>query len=140
MPDLESHLGRWSGTWRTYLRPDELFDESAITATVSQDGNGYVIEYHGQIGGDDVTGSMRAQESDGMTTVDWLDSWHTSGELQRLQATAGEPPSYRYGDDEPWTWDIAIETSPGRITVAHHNSGPGIPRYLGVVMEFDTRI
>ena len=56
MPDLIDYLGAWEGTWLTFLRPDELHDESAVRATIDRDDGGFVIEYSGSIQGDEVTG------------------------------------------------------------------------------------
>ena len=139
MHDLTDHIGSWTGSWRTYLRPDELYDESPVTATIRSSDDGFTIEYTGSIQGDPVTGRMLWSETDDDTAVDWVDSWHTQGERQRLVGSDSAPPSYQYGDDDPWTWDIAIGSTSDGVTVTHHNAGPGIPRYVGVVMSLDTR-
>ena len=139
MPDLMAHLGDWEGTWQTFLRPGELFDEAPITATIGRDGNTFVIDYAGTIEGAAVTGRLRWAETAGSSTVDWVDSWHTQGKLERLEGVGDAPPSYQYGDDDPWTWDISIETFAAGVTITHHNAGPGIPRYVGVLMRLETR-
>lgn len=138
MPDLMDHLGDWQGTWLTFLLPDELHDESPIRATVNRDDDGFVIEYRGSIQGDEVTGRLRWSEAGGTTTVDWVDSWHTGGKQERLEGFDDAPPSYQYGGDDPWIWDITIDASDSGITVTHHNTGPEIPRYLGVLMKLET--
>ena len=130
LPSLDDHLGSWSGTWKTFLEPDTLFDGSSVAATITQDGNACVVTYEGSIGDDDVTGRLRWIPGGGV--IEWVDSWHTAGEDTRLE---GSPPSYQYGDDDPWTWDIENTTTPDSIIITHHNQGPGIPRYVGVVME-----
>lgn len=139
MPELSEHTGTWEGSWRTYLRPGELHDQSPVTATISADGDSSIIEYEGSIQGQAVTGRMKWSENEDITSVDWRDSWHTAGELQRLEGKDESPPSYQYGGDDPWTWDVAIETSDTGVRLTHHNAGPGIPRYVGVVMELTTR-
>jgi hypothetical protein len=137
--NLNDHLGDWEGTWHTFLQPDQLFDESPFKATIHRDGDAIVIDYSGSIEGKDVTGQLRWLETGGTTTVDWIDSWHTGGEPTRLEGSGGTPPSYQYGDDDPWTWDITIEATDFGITVTHHNAGPNVPRYVGVLMKLERR-
>ena len=139
MPDLIDHLGAWEGTWSTFLQPEALYDESPVRATIERDDGGFVIDYSGSIGDEEVTGRLRWSEAGGTTTVDWVDGWHTGGELARLEGSGGAPPSYQYGDDDPWTWDITIDATDAGVTVTHHNSGPGVPRYVGVLMRLEAR-
>lgn len=124
MPDLSNHLGRWTGTWSTWLRPGELHDESAIEADVTSVDGGWQIEYTGRIAEDPVTGRLLVA-ADGQR-IDWSDSWHTEGEDQLLTATDESLPAYDYGpDDEPWTWSIAIDAPPDSLVVTHYNRPPG---------------
>lgn len=140
MPDMSTHLGTWKGTWETFLEPNAPYDVSPVRATITQEGDEFLIDYNGSIQGEDVAGRMSWSESGGTTVVDWVDSWHTGGEHQQLEGRDGAPPSYQYNDEEdPWTWDITVETTDSGITVAHHNAGPGIPRYLGVLMKLEVR-
>ena len=139
MPDLIDHLGDWEGTWLTFLLPDELHDESPIRATITRDDGGFVIEYRGSIQGDEVTGRIRWSETGATTTVEWVDSWHTGGRQERLEGFDGAPPSYQYGGDDPWTWDVTIDAADSSVTLTHYNAGPGIPRYVGVLMKLETR-
>ncbi len=139
MLDLTDHRGAWTGMWRTYLEPGELYDESPLEATIAVREAGFVIEYRGSIQGQEVTGRIRWAEAGPATTVDWVDSWHTRGVHERLVGAGEAPPSYQYGDEDPWTWDITIAATDAGITVTHHNTGPGVPRYAGVVMRLDAR-
>lgn len=140
MLDLSDHLGTWEGSWRTFLEPDELYDESPVRATIALDGDALVIHYEGSIEGAPVTGRIRWSEDGGVTSVDWVDSWHTRGDHERLAGIDGAPPSYEYGDDDPWTWDITISAGETGVTIAHHNAGPGVPCYVGVLMELTARV
>ena len=139
MPSLIDHLGTWEGTWLTFLEPDDLFDESPIRATIERDDDGFVIDYSGSIGGEEVVGRLRWFEAGGTTTIDWVDSWHTGGEHERLEGLGDAPPSYQYGGDDPWTWDITIDTTDSAVTVTYHNAGPEVPRYVGVRMRLEAR-
>ena len=140
MPDLSGYLGTWEGTWLTFLVPDELHYQSPVRATIDRDDGGFVIEYSGSIEGAEVTGRLRWSEVGGRTTVDWVDSWHTSGTDERLEGFGDAPPSYQYGGDDPWTWDITIRAADSGVTVTHHNAGPGVPRYVGVLMRLEARV
>jgi hypothetical protein len=139
MSSLMHHLGGWEGTWLTFLEPDELFDESPLRATIERTDDGFVIEYSGSIRGEEVVGRLRWSDVGETTTVDWVDSWHTAGEHERLEGIGDAPPSYQYGGDDPWTWDITIDAADSGVTVLHHNAGPEVPRYLGVLMKLETR-
>ena len=88
MPGLADHLGAWEGNWKTFLRPDELYDESPIRATIARDDDAVVIEYSGAIAGDAVTGRLRWAEAEGGATVDWVDSWHTTRAVAGLRRLA----------------------------------------------------
>jgi hypothetical protein len=134
VPDLSNHVGRWTGTWSTWLRPGELHDESAIDAEVVAADGGWKVEYTGRIADDVVTGRM-VVSTDG-ERIDWNDSWHTAGEDQHLAAAGGSMPAYDYGpDDAPWTWSIAIDPGPDSLTVTHHNRPPGGEAAVAVVMQ-----
>jgi len=135
MLDLNNHIGAWEGDWQTFLVPGELHAEGPVRGTIDRDDDGFVIEYSGPIGDVDATGRLRWSERDGATTVDWVDSWHTSGKTERLEGTADSAPSFRYAGDDPWTWDITIEADDSGVTVTHHNTGPRTPRYVAVVMR-----
>lgn len=139
--DLTQHLGTWEGSWSTFVEPNQPYDESPVRATISYEDDVLVVDYEGSIAGEAVTGAIRWSEAEGTTTVDWVDSWHTQGRHERLVGVDGEPPSYEYNGDDPWVWDIAIESSGSGVTVTHHNAGPnaGVPRYLGVSMQLLTR-
>lgn len=139
MPDLSDHIGAWKGHWQTFLEPEELHAEGPIQATIDREDDGFVIEYSGLIGAEETTGRLRWYERDGETTVDWDDSWHTAGKTERLEGTAATPPAYQYGGDDPWTWDITIDSNDSGITVTHHNTGPGVPRYVAVVLRLNER-
>ena len=139
MPTLIDHLGAWTGSWSTFFEPDDLFDASPLQANIEQNDDGFVIAYTGSIKGEDVEGRLVWSEDDTGTTVDWVDSWHTGGKHERLEGLGDAAPSYQYGGDEPWTWEISIDATDSGVTVIHHNSGPAIPRYVGVLMKLESR-
>ena len=130
---LDQLTGHLTGTWRTYLRPDELYDGAALTMDVEASEDGWLITYEGPIKEDDVTGSMRIRR-DG-ASITWNDTWHTEGADAVLTATDGLP-SYQYGPtDEPWTWSIDIRPGDHRLEIIHYNAPPGMEGAVAVVME-----
>ena len=132
--DLDDAVGRWSGTWSTWLQPGVLHDTSAIDLDVDATSDGWTLTYSGSIGDDDVTGRMLVSP-DG-TTIRWTDTWHTGGEEQLLIGEDSGAPSYRYGpDDAPWTWSIAIEARPGQLVIRHFNAPPDNDPALAVEMN-----
>ena len=141
VPNLTAHVGTWEGSWSTFLEPNQLYDQSPVKATIRYEGDVLVIAYEGSIAGDAVTGTIGWSETDGTTTSDWVDTWHTGGRNEHLVGLNGEPPSYTYNGDDPWVWDITIDASDSGVTVTHHNAGPnaGVPRYVGVAMKLETR-
>lgn len=125
--------GSASGRWKTWLRPDELHDDSAIVATVSVDEDAVSIVYSGSIGEDSVEGSMVVHEAG---AIDWTDSWHTAGSTEHLEPNAEGVAAYTYGpDDEPWTWSIAIEPDVDSAVIRHYNQPPNGSPALAVEMN-----
>ena len=139
MIDLTDHLGAWTGTWSTFLEPDKLYDQSPLQATIARVDGGFVIDYQGSIGSDPVSGRLGWSQNGETTTVEWLDSWHTAGRTEELHSSGDAPPSYVYAGDGLWVWDITIDATSRGIVITHHNTGPGIPRYVGVLMNLEAR-
>ena len=134
MIDLSGHLGAWVGSWQTYLEPGALYDDSPARADVTRVGSDYAIRYEGEIRGDAVTGRMRVADG----RIEWVDSWHTLGSHEVLITDGDGPPSYDYeGDGATWTWDVTIVPGHERLEITHHNAGPGVDRYVGVLMALE---
>jgi hypothetical protein len=138
LDDLEGWLGSWRGTWRTWLQPDVLHDESAVDLDVQRSDEDWLLTYRGTIGDDPVTGTIRihtGRGADAATEVTWRDTWHTAGEEQHLVGDAGDPPSYTYGPPEdPWTWTIDVAVTPTTLLITHWNTPPDGPTALAVSM------
>ena len=123
--DLHSLAGSLTGDWRTYLRPNELYDEAGLTAELGTTDDGWILTYNGAIKEDDVEGRMHIS-ADG-STITWNDTWHTEAKDAVLTADDGLP-SYTYGpDDEPWTW--SIEVRPGRRSSTTTHRPAWTPRW-----------
>lgn len=133
MTDLTGYVGKWEGTWKTWLRPNELHDDSPLTAEVVARDGGWLMSYQGSIGDDAVIGSMEVAVDGG--EIQWLDSWHTEGNEQILVGNDGALPAFTYGpDDAPWTWSIDITPLDNALVVTHFNAPPGADAVRAVLM------
>ncbi len=136
--DWSTLAGRWTGTWRTWVEPDELYSEGPIDATVEAlyDGKGALIRYTAVLDGD-VAGIALVGRTQEGPFVAWMDSWHTSGLVMDSRGSGTEQSlavatTYR-ADDEEWHWSSEYSSpADGRLVIRHYNEGPGLPRYLGV--------
>lgn len=141
--DLEQLGGRWRGSWRTWVEPDELYGESAIGASVEPQfgGKSAVLRYEAQLDGDVEGFALMGGTQDG-AFVAWIDTWHTSGLVMASHGPAlpdciEVATTYR-AEGEEWRWssEYGLDEA-GRLVIRHFNEGPNLARYLGVetVME-----
>jgi hypothetical protein len=138
-PDLSPFAGDWRGTWKTWIEPDVLHDESPIEAVVTPliEGRDITVVYTASIGADAVEGFVLAGPlQHGGVHVAWVDSWHTSGLVQAGDGHVtpdGFAASVAYSyDGQAWTWSSEYSVDSNRLVIRHYNEGPGCPRYLGV--------
>ena len=132
--DLTQHVGRWTGTWKTWLRPDELHDESPISLEVAALTGGWILTYDGHIADDEVVGRMVIAANG--SQIRWTDSWHTENQEQVLEASDDGSPSYTYGpDDETWTWSIDVAPGDDVLVITHFNAPPGMDPVVAVLMD-----
>src|SRR3989337_761822 len=103
-PDLSPFVGTWVGTWRTWVVPDVLHDESPITAEIRPllAGRDLLLTYEAALGGDPVGGH------------------------------APEVATMYDAEGTEWTWTTRLSVEAGRLVMRHWNEGPGIAKYLGV--------
>src|SRR3989304_9486108 len=138
-PDLSRYVGMWSGTWRTWVVPLVLHDESPITGEIRAllGGRDLLYTYTATIGGESVSGTaLIGPRQGGGATVAWVDSWHTSGLVMCSHGEwsgAGLEVSNAYrAEDADWEWTTRMAIEAGRLVVYHWNQGPSLPKYLGV--------
>ena len=136
--DLSALAGRWKGTWRTWVEPDELFSESPIEATVEvlHGGKDAVLRYTAMLEGAVEGFALIGATQDGAFAA-WIDTWHTSGlvmashgpvQADRVEVTT----TFRAGEEEwRWTSEYLLDEA-GHLVVRHYNEGPKVARYLGV--------
>jgi len=136
--DVEPFLGRWTGTWKTWIEPDVLHDESAIAMTVAPllGGKDMLQTYEATIASDIVEGTALIGPSPRGVTVAWVDTWHTSGLVLTSHGDlddTGFTVSTAYdAEGEEWTWTTQFALDGMELVVRHWNQGPDVPRYLGV--------
>jgi len=137
-PEFDRFVGRWQGTWRTWIEPDVLHSEAATECTFRTilGGRDLVQEYHGEIGGEAVEGFALIANSQLGITVCWVDSWHTSGLVMVSVGEAtddGFAVSTTYdAEGATWTWSSEFTATGDRVIIRHFNEGPALPKYLGV--------
>lgn len=136
--DLTPFIGAWQGTWRTWIEPDILHDESPIhlEAEPLLDGRDLVVAYEASIAGDPVEGWALIGPTQEGYVVAWVDSWHTSGLVFTSHGRASEEgidvaTEFR-AERETWVWSSLYHVAGDRLVLRHFNEGPGVPRYLGV--------
>ncbi len=141
--DFEPFVGRWRGSWRTWIEPDALHSDSPIETEFRTilGGKDLVQEYTAEIAGESVEGFALIGSSQEGVTVAWVDTWHTSGLVMVSRGSAapsGMRVTTNYGaEGETWTWTSEFTVSDGRLVIRHYNEGPSIPRYLGVEAVFE---
>ena len=71
-----------------------------------------------------------------ISTIAWIDSWHTSGLVLtshgRWVGDAAEVATMYDAEGTEWTWTTRLSVEAGRLVMRHWNEGPGIAKYLGV--------
>jgi hypothetical protein len=131
--------GRWVGTNRFRLMPDDEFTPSDATAGVYRHAKGIavVITYTWTESGVDQEGVLlvsRAAE-DGVQAV-WLDSWHQSPSWMLLTGVSHDGVitlngSYAEGGE----WQIIVDPSDG-LRLRMRNAVPGVDLYDVVDTDF----
>lgn len=137
-------VGRWRGTWRTWVEPEELHDASAIDLEVVAilGGRDLHLAYASSNAGDPVEGkALIGSAQGGGAVMAWTDTWHTSGLLLTL---TGErlPVGVRVATEflaegQTWTWSMEITREGAALALRCWNEGPDVPRYLGVEAVLD---
>lgn len=132
-------VGRWNGTWRTWVEPEVLHDASSISLEVTPilGGRDLRLAYTASIAGDAVEGAaLIGSPQGGGAVMAWTDTWHTSGLLlvligERLPVGVAVATDFT-AEGQTWTWSMEITREGDALALRCWNQGPGVPRYLGV--------
>jgi hypothetical protein len=132
---LESLVGRWEGTCRTWFRPGELADESSIEGEISPVLGGLFFRhtYKGSIRDKPRTGQeiLAFNAVRKMFQVSWIDDFHMSYAIMHSEGEQTETGfsvlgHYDVGPDDPqWGWRTVYELSGAdRLVITAYNITP----------------
>jgi hypothetical protein len=136
-------VGRYEGQARLWMMPGELQDDEPITGEIVPllDGRFVQHTYTTRIGGDEVSGQalLGCKLDDLGWQVAWIDSWHTGLEIMRssgpyMPGVAVVDVTTTYAGD--WGWRTTFTPGDDGAVVRHFNSGPDIPEYMCVELEY----
>ncbi len=132
---LNTLVGQWAGTNRTWFEPNNLADESPITATLRQlPGSQYIIyEYQSALEGKPFHG-LAIFGFNRFTHVfesAWVDGFHQSGNIM-LSRGPGRTNGFGVlggyadpGGGPDWGWRTVIDIiTPDHITITAYNITP----------------
>jgi len=131
---LAQLVGKWLGITRTWLQPDELFDESPHHGTMRPlvDGRFLLYEYGGFMEGKPLQGAaiIGCNLSHGQFETAWIDSWHHGTSIMFSTGTAQAAGfsvlgHYPAPEGPPWGWRTAITLHDAdHLTITIYNITP----------------
>ena len=132
---LESLIGSWEGTCRTWLRPDELADESEVNGTFQPFLGGHFLRhtYEGEVQGKSRTGEETIVFNSVVKRfeISWVDDFHMYdgilfSEGERTETGFVVAGKYETGPDTPpWGWRTVFELiDKDHLTITAYNVLP----------------
>ena len=132
---LESLVGSWEGTCRTWVQPDKLADESEVKGAFRPilDGRFLRHTYEGQIQGQPRTGeeTIAFNSIKKKFQTSWVDDFHMNygilfSEGERTDTGFVVTGKYDVGPDVPqWSWKTVFElTDKDHLTITAYNVLP----------------
>lgn len=144
---LNSLVGKWEGTCRTWFKPDTLEDESPVTGEFTAAFDGNVVRHV-------YTGSMKGKPRHGEELLaynsmsksfqsSWFDDFHTGNAIMFSQgARTGRGfavlTEYAVAENEPkWGWRTEFELiDKDHLTITAYNILPEGNSFTGKAMEY----
>ncbi len=132
---LNSMVGQWEGTCKTWFRPGELADESKVSGHFQPLMSGKFLRhtYQGSIQGRERTGeeTIAFNAKSGQFEVSWIDSFHMNYGILFSQGQPAEKGfsvtgQYSVGQGQkPWGWrtEFKLEDE-GKLTITAYNILP----------------
>jgi hypothetical protein len=138
--------GQWSGASQLWLAPGQPARVSETTATVADAGQGrFVTLAYTWADKDKPQDGLLVigfEQSRGVVTAYWLDSWHMSDKVMLCEGTVGDDGAievagaYAAPPDPDWGWTIRIEPGDESFRLLMHNVSPGGEAALAVEAVF----
>lgn len=132
---LNSFIGEWEGTTKTWFEPDATPEEGNTRLSVRgiPGGRFTVWDYTGTVQGKPHTGhAIYGFDPDAQKFFSsWVDSFHMSPAMMVSEGPAGEKVSvlgsYAAGPGPRWGWRTTIELAGGELVVRAFNIAPDGP-------------
>jgi hypothetical protein len=132
---LQSLVGTWKGTCRTWLEPGKLADEAKIEATIREilDGRFLRHEYHSTLMGRPRSGEeiIAFNALTGEFQTSWIDDFHMSYAIMFSEGRASGSGFFvtgKYatgGGNPPWFWKTVFEIiDDDHLTITAYNVTP----------------
>lgn len=132
---LESLVGSWEGTCRTWFQPGRLADESEVTGRFEPVLDGKLLRhtYTGSMQGKPRTGEelIAFNSLENKVQVSWFDDFHMNYGLLFSEGKQTENGfevvgQYAMGPDQPvWGWKTVLErVDPDHLTITAYNITP----------------
>ncbi len=143
-PIFAQLIGKWEGTKKIYLKPDELFSSNSSTAKINYaiDNTSILLEYDHVVEEKSYKGILLINYSSAKNNYQgsWLDQWHMKEEIMHLEGESmangfSLEGSYAAGEDT-WGWIIACTYSESTLQINHFNIHPTGGKYLGVEITY----
>jgi len=133
--------GRWRGTYRLIVEPDQPARDSESTAVVAPVAGGRFarIDCGWEFEGNPQEGSILfgSDRERGVVTALWVDSWHTINKVMSCEGVAGASldllGSYAAPPGPNWGWRTVIDTpEPDSFRMVMYNISPAGKEHLAV--------
>lgn len=144
-PAISALVGRWQGTNRLWLDPDEPADESAATAVLDLTAEGKIatLEYTWAYDGEPQQGFLMFSQLKEKTAAAWADSWHNHDGIMQMKGAAEASSelwvkgSYAAPPGPDWGWRLALHPdSDDQFRLIMHNISPEGEEMLAVEVVF----
>lgn len=130
-------VGKWAGRAKTFFKPDEVGDDSAIEGEFRMGIDGHFLfhEYTGPHCGETMYGleTIGHNVDLGKLQMAWVNSCHTNSQIMNFEGEVPETPNpfsvsnlYKHAEDHPeWGWRIEYDLKDAdNLVINHYNITP----------------